>query len=184
MSGVDGAPADGGPWHCPHCDQPTETNYRCSNPGCGRDLTDRELTPMTALPKPGDSERPYRRVLGIIHCNTGDPQPVTIKQPTFWTKVKHTPVAKADAAKALRAARENDHVFRHKDDAGEIRYGLTPAGVAELPDAAMPIYAPEDEAALRDTLGTENSRPNPNALVTESIATHIQSLPDGGESDE
>ena len=114
---------------------------------------------MTALPKPDDSARPYRRILSIIHVNTGDSQPVTITATHLWEHTSRTSTSKSDSRTALQACRENDHVLRHRDDAGALRYGLTVDGVAELPTAEMPIYSPADEAALQAVIDTEISRP-------------------------
>ena len=140
---------------------------------------------MTTRPKPGDSRRPYQRVLSTINLNTGHDQPVLIAAHTLWAIVGHGSMSRSDARTALQAARENSAVIRWRDGAGEIRYGLTSEGVDELPDTELPIYSAEDVDALQDVIKTEASRPD--GEMKQSIIgwanQHLQSVREA-ENDE
>jgi len=132
-----------------------------------------------------DRKKNYHRILSVIDKQTGYGQPVLVSANTLWQVAVADGSMRHEASeRALRATVENDHVIRWKDESGQIRYCLTPAGVEELPHAELPIYETADESKLRDALGTENQRPKPDQLVTEVLATHIQSLQDRMEGDD
>lgn len=128
-----------------------------------------------------DRKEAYHRVLGTIKQNSGHSQPVAVAASTVWiTTISHGSLSHEASKRALQAARENEHVVRWRDEAGKVRYLLTPAGVAELPYAAMPIYAPRDEGPLREVIGTESERADPAQPVLETLVAHVRSLSTGG----
>ncbi|MFA1612029.1 hypothetical protein [Halobellus rubicundus] len=136
----------------------------------------------SALPPEG-SKRHYRRVLGVIHKNTGHGRRPMYASHALWTKLGEFALSRSEARSALKAARENDAVIRWKDGEGQLRYGLTPDGVDELPDATMPIYTPEDVDALQAVIEREASRPehDQNQDVIGWANQHLQAIREGSD---
>ena len=126
---------------------------------------------------PADTQRAYHRALSTIEKNAGDPQPVLLKATSLWQSlVANGSLGHGVAENALRAATENGHVVRWTDTEGQYRYGLTVDGVAELPNAGLPVYDAADESALRDVIETEAARAEPNQAVIGWANQHLQSL--------
>jgi len=146
---------------------------------------------MSGLSSSRDADHPLRKartqVLATVLRNTGDPQPVSIAVAHLYlTTVAHGSLAHEHVRTARDAALEQELLVAYDDAAGTTRYALTEAGVTTL-DAAhaeMPIYGPADEAALREVLDVETSRPEPSKAVIGWANTHLLSLPEsGGDSD-
>jgi hypothetical protein len=125
----------------------------------------------------------HQRFLGTIHKNIGDPQPVLIRVNVLYQELSQSGVRLQHAHAARDAALEHGLAFWWRDEAGVVRYGLTPEGVVAMSDAAMPIYNPADIDALQDVVGIENTRQGPDQDVLTTVATHIRSVRDRGDRD-
>jgi hypothetical protein len=137
---------------------------------------------MSSRPADDPHRKASNRFLGTIHKNVGDPQPVLLRAHVLHQELSQSGIRLQHAHTARDAALEHGLAFRWQDAEGIVRYGLTPEGVDAVPDATMPIYEPADIDALEDVVGTENSRPEPDQDVLTTIAAHIRSVRDGGES--
>ena len=135
-----------------------------------------------------DADDPLRRArrqtLSTIHKQTGDPQPVGIAvQHLYLTVVNHGPIGHEHARKARDAALEQGLLVEYEGADGTTRYGLTEAGVDAVEGAAMPIYSPADESALRDIIDREVSKPDGDVDgdVIGWANTHLLSLPEADD---
>jgi len=148
---------------------------------------------MSARSKDDPLRRAQERLLGTIHKNVGDPQPVLLRAQVHYQLLSQAGVDLRHAHTARDAALEHGLAFTWRDEDGVLRdneedgdtvwYGLTPEGVDAVPDATMPIYEPDDIDALQAVVGAENARPEPDQDVLTTIAAHIRSVRDGGEGD-
>lgn len=120
-----------------------------------------------------------QRFLGAIHKNVGDSQPVLLRAHVLHQLLSESGVDLRHAHTARDATLEHGLAVRWRDEEGVVRYGLTPDGVAAVPDATMPIYGAADIDALQAVVGTENSRPEPDQDVLTTIAAHIRSARGG-----
>jgi hypothetical protein len=137
---------------------------------------------MSSRPADDPHRHASERFLGTIHKNVGDPQPVLLRAHVLHQELSQSGVDLRHAHTARDAALEHGLAFRWQDDEGQVRYGLTLDGVDAVPEAEMPIYGPDDIAALQDVVGSENARPEPDQDVLTTIAAHIRSVRDGGDA--
>jgi len=138
---------------------------------------------MSARAKDDPLRKARERFLGTIHKNVGDPQPVLLRAHALHQMLSQSGIDLRHAYTARDAALEHGLAFRWRDDEGQVRYGLTPEGVAAVEDASMPIYDAADEAALRAVLETETSRPEPSKAVIGWANTNLMSLPEAEADD-
>ena len=120
--------------------------------------------------------RARQRFLGTIHKNVGDPQPVLVAAHSHHQMLSQSDIDLRHVYTARDAALEHGLAIQWRDAEGVIRYGLTPDGVAALPDATMPIYDSVDVGALQAVVGTENSRRDPDQDVLTTIAETLPAI--------
>lgn len=133
---------------------------------------------------PPDTHDPtYHTLLSTIAHQTGDPQPVLVDATALWTTaVAHGSLAHTDAAAAMQAAREVDHVLRWRDGNGDLRYGLTGDGVAVTPHVKTPLYDAADADALQAVIETEASREDPDQDVIGWCNRRLAAIEEGSDA--
>jgi len=102
-----------------------------------------------------------RKICSAIRENVGDPQPPLIESGALFTVVcANGPLSVSAGTQAMDDAIESGDVFRWTDGDGQVRYGLTDAGLDSV-TAGSP-YGPEDTAAFKQCIKTEADRENPD----------------------
>jgi len=127
--------------------------------------------------------RRYNRVLSALDHNTGDPQRPMCLARTLWTvTIANGDLGHDEARKSFKAATNNNHAIRWRDDEGQPRYGLTVEGAREHPTVSLPIYDDSDADALRRIIDVETTREEPDTDIVGWANKHLATLSEDNDA--
>lgn len=119
------------------------------------------------------SRKRYETVLGIVRHNTGDPQPVLMKQSSVLVVATNGGLEGDAAKQSLKAAVDNGDLVRWRDGSGTWRVGLA--------DPADGHFEPDDVDDLESVLAVETSRPDPDTEIVGWVNQQLAAIDTQGD---